>query len=254
MKCFQCEDDHSEDNTVQCDGCKRNICLQCSNLTSSEARVMGLKGKRTLLYLCPACREALFQVPKLIKAYDGLREELDDVKRLLAQPRTVAAPTSPPPVTVVTQPAPDTNAIMEEILERERRVNNVILVGVKECDSDNGNARKTHDESCVKKILSTISAGDYTDKFVAVQRLGRREDGKTRPVKVVLSSRQDAVLILKNKSKADREVRIYDDKTPRQREELQQLRETLKSRLEKGETSLTIRYVKGVPKIVNQKN
>lgn len=217
---------------------------------------MGLKGKRTLLYLCPACREALFQVPKLIRAYEGLREELDDVKKLLAQPiaATPPLPSTPSAVTVVAQPQPDTNAIMEEILERERRANNVILVGVKECDSENGNARKTHDESCVKKILTDVGGADCRDKLVTVQRLGRREDGKTRPVKVVLSSRQDAVWILKNKSKADREVRVYDDKTPKQREDLQQLREALKTRVERGETSLTIRYVKGVPKIVNQKN
>lgn len=221
---------------------------------------MGLKGKRTLLYLCPACREALFQVPKLIKAYDGLREELDEVKKAMSQPNN-AAPLPPAPAlpaaaeTVMTPSTPDTNAIMEEILERERRINNVILVGVKECDSDNGNARKTHDELSVTKLLCNIAGkADYSDKVVTVQRLGRREDGKTRPVKVVLSSRQDAVWILKNKSKAEREVRIYDDKTPKQREELQQLREVLRVRTETGETNLTIRYVRGVPKIVNQKN
>ncbi|KOB74063.1 Uncharacterized protein OBRU01_09918 [Operophtera brumata] len=204
MKCFQCEDDHNDDNTIQCDGCKRNICLQCSSLTSSEARVMGLKGKRTLLYLCPACREALFQVPKLIKSYDGLRQELDEVKIILSQPRNpsplaeaVVAPVA------LTPPPPDTNAILEELVEREHRATNVILVGVEEFASDIGLDRKLHDESSVSKILQEVNnGGDYSKKVVSVQRLGRREDGKTRPIKVVLTSRQDAVLVLKNKSKA----------------------------------------------------
>lgn len=252
MKCFQCEDEHNEENTLQCDGCKRNICLECSNLTSSEVRVMGLKGKRTLLYLCPACREALFQVPKLIKSYDGLRQELDDVKKLLSKPNNEVSQAEG---VVEVLASPDTNAIMEEVLERERRANNVILVGVKECDSDNGGDRKTHDENSVKKILLEMDRdGNYSSKVMTVLRLGRREDGKTRPLKVVLASRQDAILVLKNKSKANRLVRIYDDKTPKQREELQQLRDTLKARTELGETNLTIRYVRGVPKIVNQKN
>lgn len=212
---------------------------------------MGLKGRRTLLYLCPACREALFQVPKLIKSYDGLREELDDVKKLLLKTTNVDSPGA----SVVSSSPSDANAIMEEILERERRANNVILVGVKEFNSDNGSDRKIHDETTVKKLLSDVNnGGDYSQKVMAVQRLGRREDGKIRPIKVILFSRQDAIWILKNKSKARKEVRIYDDKTPKQREELNQLRNTLKTRVEMGETNLTIRYVKGVPKIVNQKN
>lgn len=252
MKCFQCEDDHNDENTIQCDGCKRNICLQCSNLTTSEARVMGLKGKRTLLYLCPACREALFQVPKLIKSYEGLREELDDVKKMLSQ----SSSPSPTPATVVTLPPPDTNAIMEEVLERERRATNVILVGIKECDSNIGSERKLFDDLSVKKILQDVNnGGDFCEKVVTVQRLGRRDDGKTRPIKVVLTSRQDAVWVLKNKNKAKKEVRIYDDKTPKQREELNRLRDSLNTRVQNGEANLTIRYVKGVPKIVAaQKN
>lgn len=218
---------------------------------------MGLKGKRTLLYLCPACREALFQVPKLIKSYDGLRQELDEVKKMLSQPMnpsppqaTVVAPVAPTP-----QP-PDTNAILEELVEREHRAANVILVGVEECASDIGLDRKLHDESSVSKILQEVNnGGDYSKKVVSVQRLGRREDGKTRPIKVVLNSRQDAVLVLKNKNKAKKEVRLYDDKTPMQREELNQLRDSLKKRVENGESNITIRYVKGAPKIVAiQKN
>ncbi|XP_026321923.1 uncharacterized protein LOC113231677 [Hyposmocoma kahamanoa] len=201
---------------VQCDGYKRNVCVQCSNSKSSEVRVMELKGKRTLLYLCPAFRVALFQVPKLIKSYGGLCG-LDEAKKRLLKTTNIASPE----VSVVNTSPSDTNAIMEEILERERRASNVILVGIKKCISENGSDRKTHDESTVKKLLLDMnSGGDCSHKVMTVQRLGRRENGKTRPIKVVLSSRQDAVWILKNKSKAKMEVRIYDDKTPKQREQL----------------------------------
>lgn len=253
MKCFQCENDHTDENAVQCDGCKRNICLQCSNLTSSEARVMGLKGKRTLLYLCPPCREALFQVPKLIKSYDGLREELNDIKKQLSESQT-----APPPVPLLpTVSLPDTNALIEELAERERRSNNVIMVGIKESESDNNSDRIAYDELCVKKILSEINTeSDHSVSVVRVLRLGRREPGggKPRPVKVVFGSRQDSLWVLKNKSKLKKEVRVYDDKTPKQREELNKLRENLKVRIDKGEKDLTIKYIRGSPKIVHQKN
>lgn len=258
MLCFQCETDLNDENKLQCDGCKRNICLDCSNLTSSEVRVMGLKGKRTLLYLCPACREALFQVPKLIKAYDGLREELDGVKELLSRPSVVPGP-APLVCPVVSSAAPlspsNANAILEEIVERERRANNIILVGIEESNASTGNDRKLHDESSVKRILHDITNNsDFPNKLVTLHRLGRRDDGKPRPIKVVLATRQDAVTVLKNKSKAGRQVRVYDDKTPKQREEINVLRDTLKARIDKGESDLTIKYVRGLPKIVQQKN
>lgn len=86
--------------------------------------------------------------------------------------------------------------------------------------------------------------------MVSVQRLGRREPEKKRPITVVLKSCQDAIWILKNKSKARKEVRVYDDKTPKQREELNQLRNSLKARTVGGEANLTIKYIKGSPKIV----
>lgn len=258
-----CDNVVNEDNLVQCDGCKRFICLQCSNLTSSEARVMGLKGKRTLLYLCPPCREALFQVPQLIKSYDSLREEINSIKTELAQSRaqSYAAAAASAPVAagaaVGAQAASvstlNTNTVLEEIMERERRASNVVLVNVEESASDSGSVRKAHDESIVKQVLGEVHGADVYDKVVSVQRLGRREPGKKRPVKVVLKSRQDAISTLKNKSKARKEVRLYDDKTPLQRQELQQLRDVLKMRIEKGETNITIKYVKGAPKIV-QKN
>ncbi|KOB68204.1 Uncharacterized protein OBRU01_12046 [Operophtera brumata] len=261
-----CENDISDENIVQCDGCKRNLCLLCSNLTSSEARVMGLKGKRTLLYLCPQCREALFQVPKLIKSYDSLREQLDEVKKQISEAFSTR-PTSSSvegaarmaaqamPVQAALAPR-DTSALLEEIVDRERRATNVIIVGVKESDSELGTDRKKHDETVVKKMLFDVSNGcDYLDKVVAVQRLGPRDSGnaKPRPVKVVMRSRENAIWILKNKSRAMNGVRIYDDKTPLQRQELGKLRETLRERVEKGEPDLTIKYVKGIPKIVLQK-
>ncbi|KAG8328141.1 hypothetical protein J6590_000798 [Homalodisca vitripennis] len=48
------------------------------------------------------------------------------------------------------------------------------------------------------------------------------------------------------------DVRVSRDRTPRERDHLNSLRDQLKVRSEKGEKNLTIRYVNGTPKIMKQ--
>ncbi|KAJ2941709.1 hypothetical protein O0L34_g10517 [Tuta absoluta] len=194
------------------------------------------------------CRGALFQVPKLIKSYDAVREELDAIKQQLAtaNPATVAAPPLDPAVNMST--------VIAEM--SERRSCNVIVVGAPEATSDNVDARKTHDERIMRDLLEQVTGEPTAAGTVATLfRLGRRDPArpKPRPIKIIFKSRQDARKVLKNKTKC-KDVRIYDDKTPKQMQELEELRQRLKVRLEKGEVDLTIKFINGEPKIVKQKN
>lgn len=59
------------------------------------------------------------------------------------------------------------NTIMEEIVERKCRAGYLILVGVKDCSSDNRNDRKAHDEKRVKKLLTNINHGGELSGEVA---------------------------------------------------------------------------------------
>lgn len=49
-------------------------------------------------------------------------------------------------------------------------------------------------------------------------------------------------------------LKIKSDETFAQREYLAHLKKELQRRVEDGETTLTIKYVKGVPKIINKSN
>lgn len=87
-------------------------------------------------------------------------------------------------------------------------------------------------------------------------------DGKIRPLKISLASASDVFKTLgsSRKLKSDQifnAVRITSDKTPKQRLYFQNLRKELDKRRSDGESNLTIKYVKGIPSIVNsavQKN
>jgi len=92
-------------------------------------------------------------------------------------------------------------------------------------------------------------------KPIAIQRTGKF-DGKIRSMKISLVSAYDVFKTLgsSRKLKSDQifnEVRITSDKTPKQRLYFQNLRKELDKRRSDGESNLTIKYVKGIPSIVN---
>lgn len=230
---------------MQCDGCKRHLCLNCSGLTSSEIKVMGLKTKRTMLFLCTPCREGLFQVPILIKAVDALRDEVQQLRSEL---------TAKSGQTEATSSGTDASEVIAELSERERRACNILITGSQESDAQDVQLRQKHDESVVNEIIGKLSDDICPNDVLKIIRLGKRETGKNRMLKVVFKSRRVAVKALSNKQKLPKPLRMYNDQTPKQREALQALRAELLARQEKGETDITIKYVKGVPKIIKLKN
>ena len=86
-------------------------------------------------------------------------------------------------------------------------------------------------------------------------RIGKKIPGKTRPIILKFKDEEQRMAILKNnknlklKTKEDEEIKVFitTDKTPKQREIEQQLREEIKTRTAAGETDLVIRNEKIVP-------
>lgn len=91
--------------------------------------------------------------------------------------------------------------------------------------------------------------------LVKVIRLGRyRNDNKPRPLKIIFSSPADAFDVIKCKHKLSRQnlpsqFTISSDRTQLQRNSMNKLRNELNQRL-LSEQDLTIKFIKGVPKIV----
>ena len=105
------------------------------------------------------------------------------------------------------------------------------------------------DVDLIKSIFNTIYPNEYAD--IKAVRLGKRSQGRNRPVCVSLKSKADVTVILKNKHKYIGPVRIVQDRTPKQRELLSELRMELRSLISAGVTDKTIRYINGSPCIVN---
>lgn len=226
--CYKCED--TSENQVKCDGCKRCVCAKCSELTQTEMRCMALK-VRKLKYFCDGCEIGLFRVPELITKIAELSDRIDNQN---------SAPRS------------NEEDVVMELQERQKREKNIILLNVPECCDSNPVNRKSADEKEVRKIAQELTG--TVPEIVTIFRLGKKLDsnaGNVRPVKVVLASRFESINILKNRNRCSGNVRIKNDLTPKQQEHLRKLKSVLETRLANGE-ELTIKYIKGTPKIVEK--
>lgn len=139
--------------------------------------------------------------------------------------------------------------IISETYERSQREKNVIIRGVKEIRSSISAERQIHDSEEVMKVIK-MAVPDCIEPTKTI-RLGKYNPEASRPIKVLFSTPEPAKSILRNKSNIEStNIKIYSDETPYQQKYRNNLRDELNRRLEGGETDLTIKYVKGTPKIM----
>ncbi|KAK5637828.1 hypothetical protein RI129_000183 [Pyrocoelia pectoralis] len=186
------------------------------------------------------------------------REEINDLKQLLLDLRKDIEALK---LHKSSAPAPfnsaDKEELMVEIFERQRRQNNIIIYNLEETNPQlSGEANAVTDLVKAKTIVSQVANIDTNG--IKIFRLGRIiKENKPRPLKVILNSSYDAISVLRNKQKLrniNNRISVSSDLTPAQQSYLQDLRAQLLDRSTKGEKDLTIRYIKGIPKIVSQKN
>lgn len=235
QKCSKCEVKKSTENGQMfcCDTCNKYLCDACSDLTSSEIRCMQLK-KRKLLFLCEECENGLRQIPMLIKQVNELQEEIVNIKKSIN--------------------TGENNRIMEEdviyeMMERQNRRKNIIVYNVKESAMNSRQERNTDDNNTLKNILKDMQINlNNIQSF----RLGKFDVAKNRPLKVILSSNDEALYVLKNKTKINiPSIRIYGDQTKMQREYFLSVKQKLDELKAAGDNTKTIKYINNKPTIVN---
>jgi hypothetical protein len=139
---------------------------------------------------------------------------------------------------------------LNEIAERHHRENNLILRGVPESDSSDLTGKTLIDKRVVVEILNEIDTTFTQDEIVRVQRLGRKEENRTRPVKVIFRESSAPKNVLVHKFKLKGSVRIYPDLTPMQMSQYRELRNELDARIKGGETNIALKFIAGTYKIV----
>lgn len=151
-----------------------------------------------------------------------------------------------------------TTDTLNEIRDREYRRKNLVIFGIKELDSEEPDERRSYDINIFKEILQASGTNGALESLKVV-RIGKREVGKTRPMKVMMKEEEDVKTVLL-KVKEIKQNQCYKnltfscDRTKQQLAEYKNLKQILTSRKENGEVDIGIRYIQGVPKIVKLKN
>ena len=127
---------------------------------------------------------------------------------------------------------------INEIYDRQRQQNNVIISGVQEKAAGSLDERCEHDTQIVRSIFKFLDKAKEVDVRNA-QRIGRLDLDRPRLLKVELSSFYDRNAILKNAKSLRRSswdsVFINPDYTEMERVQNRKLREELKRRRNSGE-------------------
>ena len=153
-----------------------------------------------------------------------------------------------PVITAAQLPAPTVDDIIVEMKERELRSKNVIIFGIPEPRESSPEISRSAEVNAARGVLAEICLLVAQD--LAVHRLGKPGKTPCRPLCVRLDSAAEVKRILQSKHRYKGPYKISDDKTTQQRGTLTLLREKLRDLQETGETHMTIRYNRGVPRIV----
>ncbi|KAL0868638.1 hypothetical protein ABMA27_008093 [Loxostege sticticalis] len=177
-------------------------------------------------------REIKSNLDDLISKYKENNRKIEIIETKLGtfQPANITLP----PVSTSSSNNLEEN-LMVELTERLSRSKNIIITGLVEQKSANYKERQDADKREVLNILQNISS----------------DCSKHRPLKVCFSTKDEALFVLRSKNtKVLGSVKIFSDQTPQQQAYFKKLKDELKSRNDNGEMNLTIKYYKGIPKIV----
>lgn len=276
------------DKGVECEGdCKRWFHPECVKLSSNEYKKIADGVKKT--WFCGIAEpnsfhhkdldgklnlvlEKLGKLDKIDDLARGISEIKDDISSIRnsldsLEPRVTANEDNISSIKqdiasiqkqLLEDRAPPEESIIEEMNERRSRARNVILHGLSESKKRDSNEAKQEDEELLTSIIRDIQqrTSSTSLKFF---RLGKMSQGRNRPIKLILSSESEAIDLLKafakESSKFDylKGISFTNDKTPKERDYLKSLRSMLAKNISDGEKDITIKFINGIPKIV-QKN
>lgn len=140
-------------------------------------------------------------------------------------------------------------SVLAEIKEREIRSKNIILLGLPEPIGNDKYERVEKDKTEAIKTLKTIIE-DCPDPE-RIYRLGKYDAKHNRPIKITFKSKDTPLALLRKKKNLTSDLKMFSDQTPLQQRQLRDLQKKLKCEHDKGNKHLVIKYIRGIPKIID---
>ena len=250
-ECNVClEDVKGKHKAMACEICEKWYHIECQNISEQVYEFLVKEGN-CVHWFCDKCNGAAAKIYKMVCAvkvkHDEIETKVDFVTEKVELLENAMEAKMDAKIAELRRD-------QEEI---EKRRTNLIIYEVAESNSPDSGERKRDDEHKVRSIFRKLQVQEPDVK--SVSRLGKKQDGNFRPVKVVFGSERNKQAIMNrvkslriSKQKDDAEVlkdiHIAPDMTQRQREERRGLMKELEKRKQEGEKDLVIRNGRIVPK------
>lgn len=142
------------------------------------------------------------------------------------------------------------DSIISEIVERQKGEAKVIALNIPESMKPVGVDRSQDD----RNNLATLVPQELVSMLpkIKLRRLGKAIEGKTRPLLIEASSATEAKKILNSTPSENSTVVFKHYVTASQQQHLNEVRAELDNLIHNGDNTKTIKYINGVPKIVEK--
>lgn len=229
---------------LKCCVCQNLFSNACVGISSSETRL--INAKKSLTWTCNMCHQLGSDINALKAALISLQNEVKALK---------SASTG----------STNNNDLLEEVIseitDRQRRKKNLLIFNIKEQQQQlSEDDRSAAEENIIRNVIKAV-VPSASSKIVKFHRLGKFNPTKNRPrpIKVIMSN-EGEVISLCQKSKCLKQLNEYkdiffaSDKTPKQLEYFNKVKNELLERKNNGEENIKIIFSNDTPKIVTTNN
>ncbi|KAJ3658854.1 hypothetical protein Zmor_010572 [Zophobas morio] len=252
----QCSVDNKNAPTIPCDVCQELLHFKCAGLPDNDVKFTRNKSK-SIKVVCNSCSNNIAQFKDIKTLISNIRSDFNTAIDNLKASFEVQINNLKSSLTPKQEIAPVVfEDVVSEVMERQIRKQNLVLFNVPEQPINlSRDEALIRDRDSVNNILLHINSA-YDVSSGSIQRMGKYLAGKNRPVKVLLKNEQEVQNIIRfakqlKNSTQYKHIFVAFDRTPRQIEYYKLLKDEMDLRTTNGESGLKIRYVKGVPKILN---
>lgn len=253
-ECARCDGKLLTRMFIVCSGCNLNFCPICANVKESVVNLVADGEMPGFRWSCFACTNTL---PTLNNISRTLSEVKDTNNRRLSnlENKTALLNTKVHTLkmehddkisqlskdieqvrlTAVNEISSDIEKVIDgrvrELDDRRRRNTNIIIFNIPEKTRGDGQQKKKEDEDDIRLLTSKIGIADL--ELITHFRLGKYDETKTRPLKVILGNKQQRKKILENVMNISKNCPSHLKKAAIKRDQTRQQREEFKEKKNK---------------------
>ncbi len=260
---------------MECTACKKWYHKDCAKLSDNQFKVLE-ESKDDIMWCCPLCKEDVKGIFTNYEKFKKMNHEIEQMKKTVDKeikdfktvmtkemnilqdrmknfkaPENVVQRENVQEIVkeVFKDKAKLMNANFSESQNILERKNNLLFFKIPESDSDDYALRMEYDFSCVKTLYENycvIEPKNVKNLF----RIGKKEDGKVRPLLVKFENSELKTNLLRNSkdlklmdsgNASVYKIGVSPDRTQMERDTHKNLVNQIKERTTKGEKDLIIR-------------